>query len=233
MGNKPKTQPQNERRAKVEALKRQQKAAERRKTLSVVAAAGLVAAALIAIPTVKIMKDRNEKSIPFDQIGVLAAGAQCGDTIVDKTTGSGDHVDTPVKYTTIPPASGPHNGTAVTVNSRGFYTPQDVPAVEELVHNLEHGYNILWYLPTLDPRAIDSLKQIAEKMRDDAKYRKFIAAPWDPEKRGNFPKGKQIAMSHWGAKEGFRQYCGIVSGEAIENFVKAHPSGDSPEPNTP
>jgi hypothetical protein len=232
VGNKPKTQPQNERRAKVEALKRQQKAAERRKTMTVVAGAVLVAAAMIAVPTVKIMKDRSEKTVPFDQIGVLAAGAQCGDTLVDKTTGSGDHVDTKVTYATIPPDSGPHNGTPVSVNARGFYTPADVPELEELVHNMEHGYTILWYMPTLDPRAIDSVKKIAERMRDESKYRKFIAAPWNTD-RGHFPRGQMVAFSHWGAKEGFRQYCGLVSGEAAENFVKAHPSSDSPEPNTP
>jgi hypothetical protein len=232
VGNKPKTQPQNERRAKVEALKRQQKAAERRKTLTVVAVAAVVAAAMIAVPTVKILKDRSEKTVPFDQIGVLAAGAQCGDTIVDKASGSQDHVQGHVDYAQIPPSSGKHHDTPVAVNARGFYTPKDVPEIEDLVHNLEHGYTILWYLPTVDPRISADVEKIAARMRDETKYHKFIAAPWDTT-RGDFPKGKFLAMSHWGAKEGYRQYCGIASGEAVENFVKAHPSSDSPEPNTP
>jgi hypothetical protein len=229
VGNKPKTQPQNERRAKVEALKRQQKAAERRKTMRVVGVAVVVAAALIAVPTVKIMKDRSAKTIPLSEIGVLAAGAQCGDPLIDTATGSQDHVTGHVDYAQIPPSSGKHNGTPATVNARGFYTTADVPQVEELVHNLEHGYTILWYLPSSDPRVVADVKKIANRMRDETKYHKFIAAPWDVS-RGNFPKGKPIALSHWGAKQGFRQYCGIVSGEAVENFVKAHPSSDSPEP---
>ena len=38
-------------------------------------------------------------------------------------------------------------------------------------------------------------------------------------------------MSHWGAKSGYRQLCGKVSGPAIQAFVDAHPASDSPEPN--
>ncbi|MGH3682534.1 MAG: DUF3105 domain-containing protein, partial [Natronosporangium sp.] len=38
--------------------------------------------------------------------------------------------------------SGPRAG-----GRRGFYTPDDRPRVEQLVHNLEHGYTVLWYLP--------------------------------------------------------------------------------------
>lgn len=232
MGNKPKTQPQNERRAKVEALKRRQKAAERKKTMTIIAGATVVAGAMIAVPTVKIISDKSEQAVAVSSIGVGAAGAQCSDVKVDKTKGSGDHVEGKVTYTTIPPTSGSHFVSPVAVNARGFYTEKDVPPLEELVHNLEHGYTILWYLPSLGQVGIDEIKSIAENMREDTKYRKFIAVPWNTDERGSFPNGKRMALSHWGAKEGFRQYCGIVSGEVVQKFVDEHPATDTPEPGS-
>ncbi len=132
---------------------------------------------MIAVPTVKIISDKNKEAVAISSIGVGAAGAECSDVKKDKTEGSGDHVEGKVTYTTIPPSSGAHNGTPITVNARGFYTEKDAPAVEELVHNLEHGYTILWYLPSLGQVGVDEIKEIAENMREDTKYRKFIAVP--------------------------------------------------------
>ena len=40
-----------------------------------------------------------------------------------------------------------------------------------------------------------------------------------------------VAMSHWGAENGYVQTCGAVSGEAINAFMDSYPYTDSPEPN--
>ena len=231
MGNKPKAE-QNERRAKVEALKRQQKAAERKKTLGVVVGASVVAAALIAVPTVKIISDHKKNTMDIADIGVPIDLAQCDDEKKDESKGSGNHVEGDVKYDTIPPSSGSHFGTPVSVNNRGFYTPDDVPRVEELVHNLEHGYTVLWYEPSLSGEELDTLKTLAKRLHGDTKYRKFIAAAWDTS-RGDFPNGKPLAIAHWGKDNSFRQYCGKVSGPAVLRFINEHPATDTPEPNTP
>ena len=45
-----------------------------------------------------------------------------------------------------------------------------------------------------------------------------MVAPWDTE-RGDFPEGKHFALTHWGAEQGFRQYCGELSGEVVQDFV--------------
>jgi hypothetical protein len=231
VGNKPKA-PQNERRAKVEALKKQQKAAERKKTVAVVGGATLVAAALIAVPTVKIISDQRENNVSIATLGAPQDLAGCDEVKKDSSEGSGDHVEGPVKYETIPPSSGSHRGTWVTVNNRGFYSEDDVPELEQLVHNLEHGYTVVWYEPSISESDRDVLERLAKRLRGDSQYKKFIAVPWDTA-RGGFPNGKPIAMSHWGKNDSYRMYCSKVSGPAIQRFMNEYPASDSPEPNTP
>lgn len=170
----------------------------------------------------------------YASFGVPLAAAGCRPTITDHTTGSGEHVGpgtaspgtTRVDYLTVPPSSGPHYATPVFPNV-GFYGVRDVPAVEALVHNLEHGYTIVWYDPALPADQQDQLRELAAKVRVDTP--KFIAAAWDTT-RGPLPDGAMIAMAHWGADAGYRQLCDSLSGEAVAAFVAAHPYTDSPEP---
>ena len=69
-----------------------------------------------------------------------------------------------------------------------FYDADDRPELEALVHNLEHGYTILWYDETIadDAGQVSEIKAIAKKFDlDDTNFRlKFIAAPWTSERRG-------------------------------------------------
>jgi hypothetical protein len=60
-----------------------------------------------------------------------------------------------------------------------------------------------------------------------------MVAPWnakDASDRGSFPAGTHVSLTHWGRSEATRQYCAQVSGEAVLNFVEAHPAADAPEP---
>jgi hypothetical protein len=103
--------------------------------------------------------------------------------------------------------------------------------VEQLVHNLEHGYTILWYDDTITGAGRSELEDIAASAREQSQTRgKFIVAPWDAE-RGRLPEGKHVALTHWGAEQGHRQLCGKVSGAVVEDFVTQYPATDAPEPN--
>jgi len=98
--------------------------------------------------------------------------------------GAGDHVDDgSVRYSAAPPSYGDHSsrweGRALS-----FHGPGDRPDVSVLVHNLEHGFNILWYDQTVidDSEAVTQLRAIADSYaslddrRDPTKA--LIVAPW-------------------------------------------------------
>jgi hypothetical protein len=224
-----------DRKAKLDEVRKAQQATERRRTLLVASAAGVVVLSLVAAVGVVI---RNQVAASdMTKIGVTAAAASCDAVTNDAVTGVSDHVgpgtptpnETTVKYATIPPSSGKHFAVPITP-ARAFYTASDRPVLETLVHNLEHGYTIVWYDATTPQKQQDDLKKLAPLARDDDNAGpKFIVSAWD-ESRGAFPTGKHIAMSHWGAKNGHRQLCGQVSGEAIQTFVQKYPFSDSPEP---
>jgi len=225
-----------DRKAKLDEVRKAQQAAERRRTLLVASAAGVVVLGLVAAVGVAI---RNQVAASdMTKIGVTAVEASCDAPTNDPVTGVSDHVgpgtsaanETTVKYATIPPSSGKHFAVPQ-ASARAFYTATDRPVLETLVHNLEHGYTIVWYDESTPPGQKEELKKLAPLARDDDNAGpKFIVSAWD-ESRGAFPANKHIAMSHWGAKSGHRQLCGAVSGEAIQNFVHKYPFSDSPEPN--
>jgi thymidylate synthase len=236
--NKPKVATQKNRRAKLEEVRRQQRAAERRKTLVFVGVAAVIALGIVAAAAIPLYNEwRNDpanKSI--SDFGVALASAQCGSEETAPASGTNEHVGpgtqqpdvTKVKYKTVPPAFGQHYATPAPF-TRKFYTATDRPPMEQLVHNLEHGYNVVWYDETITGEQLDDLRTLSEKIGNDDDTSHFIVSAWDPA-YGAFPKDKHIGMSHWGAKQGIRQLCSQVSGEAIERFVKAHPKSDSPEP---
>ena len=110
--------------------------------------------------------------------------------------------------------------------------------METLVHNLEHGYTVVWYDATATDKQQATLKSVAEKARaSDATAQKFIVSAWDPS-YGAFPAGKHFALSHWAAdpqdtkkQTGHRQLCGDVSGDVVQKFIEQFPYTMAPEPN--
>ena len=238
---------QPNRKEAVEALRRQQRAAERRKTLLFVGLAALVGLALIAAAAVPLINDwRNDptkKSIV--SFGVPAAQASCDPATDDPASGTGDHVGpglddtTKVDYATVPPAFGKHFA-APDLSGRNYYSADDDPKVEELVHNLEHGYTILWFAPSVSDADRETLEALSKKiaaMPETAAGNsgKFKAVEL-PEGYGDLPADKPFALAHWSGKaEGaasefaHRQLCGKLSGEAVEAFVKKYPAVDAPE----
>ncbi len=224
------------RKARVEEMRKQQQAAERRRTLLIVGAA--VAAVLVLTGVVFTVVRNAQADQDLATVGVAAAAASCDPVTTDPVEGSGVHVgpqtDKPdvgkIEYKTVPPSSGEHF-VSPEFPARAFYTVDDKPKMENLVHNLEHGYTVLWYTKDTPQAQVEELKRVAGLARQMKETSgKFIVSAWD-ENYGAFPAGKTVALSHWGAKNGHRQLCGTVSGAAVKSFVTAYPSTDSPEPN--
>jgi len=127
---------------------------------------------------------------------------------------------------------------------RKFYTTADRPELGQLLHNLEHGFAILWYDETAakDAEMMDDIRGIASKLSGTENLRnKFKAVPWTKEDGKAFPEGQHIALTRWSnggigetdpAKQvGVWQYCSAPSGAALEEFMEKYPYMDSPEPN--
>lgn len=229
---------EKDRKARIEEMRKAQQAADRRRTMLIVGAALLVVLVLAGLVTKVILDSQAERDMTI--VGQPVASAKCDAVTTDDATGSGVHVgpgtDQPtvakVDYKTVPPSSGNHF-VEPEYPARAFYTADDRPALESLVHNLEHGYTIAFYTAATPADQVEQLKKIADLARkDEATNGKFVAVAWD-DARGAFPAGKTVALSHWGAKTGHRQLCGAVSGEAVKSFITAYPSSNAPEPNAP
>ena len=239
MANKPKQASSTERRARIEEMRRQQQAAERRKNILIIGLGAVLGLGLIAAVAIPIALKEQDQSAPVASFGVPLAAADCSEPSNDPAT-SANHVgpgtDQPnadrVTYAKVPPSNGDHFPTPAQI-SRHFYTAADRPRVETLVHNLEHGYTILWYDSTITGDQLQAAEDLADRVPRDAKNRKFIVSAWD-ESYGEIPNGKHVALVHWSADgRGHRQLCAAVSGEAIEQFTTQFPATDSPEPNAP
>jgi hypothetical protein len=192
----------------------------------------------------------------LQDIGQSPAAAGCFSQTV-KWNGNRTHVQYPqkVQYTTAPPAFGNHwnqSGVAPVAMDRKFYTSSDRPPLEALVHNLEHGYTILWYDQTVagNDKLLGEIRGIARKYDGTTDFRdKFIAVPWTSADEKSlaeganpkvFPNGAHIALSHWSVGgnadpdtkkwAGQFLYCNGVSGAAVKQFTVAYPYTDSPEP---
>ena len=238
----------SDRQARIDAIRGQQQSAERRRGLMIVGVCVVVALLIVGAAAYQPIKNwwdqRQFNSLELSSIG--AAASVCQDVETKAASGSSDHVEpgTDIPYEDTPPAFGTHYDVWAEME-RKFYTTGDRPDVGELVHNLEHGYTLLWYDETIaeDDPAMDTLRGIAAKFTDDDNFRnKFKAVPWTSEDGGEFPEGQHIAFTHWsvggdgdpsGEQTGVWQYCSEPSGEALETFMLDYPYTDSPEPDVP
>jgi hypothetical protein len=232
-------QSERDRRAKIEEMRKAEAAKQRRRSMAFVVIAvlvGLGLVAAVAVPTY-LDKKNDPANKALSSFGVAASAASC--SAVKTTDGTNTdalrkHVadGTIEKYATVPPSYGPHWGSPI-YPSREFYSARDKPQMEQLVHNLEHGYTVVWYDSTVKGKELSALKDLAVSARGSdmaGPGNKFIVSAWD-DAYGTFPAGKHIGMSHWGAQDSHTQMCGKVSGGAVESFMKKFPATDAPEPN--
>jgi hypothetical protein len=232
-------QADRDRRAKIEAMRKAEQAKERRKSMMFIVIAAVVGLGLVAAAAVPAYLDSRNDPAKKDlaSFGVSAASASCSAVKTSKGTNNDTdrkHVEdgTVEDYKTVPPSYGPH-WSAPVFPAREFYTSRDRPQMEQLVHNLEHGYTILWYDDTIKGDKLAELKDIATSARNNdavGPNGKFVVSAWD-DSYGTFPSGKHIGMSHWGSADSFTQVCGKVSGAAVQKFIEDHPASDAPEPN--
>lgn len=233
-----------DRKAKIAEMQRQAKAAERRRTLTIIGAAVVIVALMAGAVTFAILRDKSRvPSGELTALGVPASAASCDPETTDPAEGGGEHVGpntpkatvTQVKYDTVPPSSGQHFAAPAFPN-RQFYTKDDRPKMENLVHNLEHGYSILWYDGTVTEEEVAQLRAIAREANDTEQAKeKFIVSAWD-EAYGKLPEGKRFALSHWSAdpkdlkkQSGHRVLCGALSGEVVQKFITDNPLTEAPE----
>jgi len=244
-----------DRRAVVEQMRRQQQRKERRQGLLVVGAAVLVGVIIIGVAAWQVLKANEESGRAISDIGLAADAASCQDLVTHKPEGEeqsgvdGNHVEvgTPIDYRFTPPAFGQHWPNYLTgAELRSFYTVDDRPEVERLVHGLEHGYTILWYDESLadDDEAMADIEAIAKKFPDPGTVEEhFIAAPWTADDGDPMPDGARVALTHWSVggeggdatkdQVGVWQFCEGVSGEVVEQFRSDYPALDAPEPGAP
>jgi hypothetical protein len=230
------------RRAIAEQMRHEQARKERRRSLLILGSCVAVVLGLLGTAVFVYVQDLQEQKknagTPLADLGVETAAASCSPVKEADATGSGDHIDPPTKipYPAAPPAFGPHWGNYLQGSEiRSFYTVDDRPEVERLVHSLEHGHTILWYDDTVKAGtdAYKDVQAISEKFDEEDK---FIAAPWMKADGKAFPSGKHVALTHWTGPEqqkGVTQYCGAPSGAAVKKFMADFPAKSAPEPDAP
>jgi hypothetical protein len=242
----------SDRQAVIEQMRKKQKGSERRRGFAIVGVCALIALLIVGAAAFQPIKDalqqRKYAGTALSSIG--AAASVCQAPTTKQATGNQDHVEpgTPITYPDAPPTFGKHYSVPDPM-ARKFYTSSDRPQLGTLVHNLEHGYTILWYDQTAakDSQAMQQIKAIAAKFEGTSNLRdKFKAVPWTSadEQGKTFPKGEHIALTHWSAggaavaassdtskQVGVWQFCSKPSGAAVESFMTKYPYLDSPEPN--
>jgi len=234
----------------IDDIRKKQKGADQRRGFMIVGVFIVLAVVIVGAAAYRPIADsvalRSYADKTLAEIGGPAS--VCGEEETKSAEGSGEHVPETqqVTYDEAPPAFGPHwnNETAPVPMDRKFFTDGDRPELEQLIHNSEHGFTIVWYDQTVadDGGALNELEAVAKKFPGSSDYRyKFLAVPWTSEDGGDFPEGQHIAMTHWsigGVGEtdttkqvGVWQYCSEFSGEALVDFMEKYPYLDSPEPN--
>jgi len=233
-----------DRRQRLEELRRQQRAAERRKNFlftgsAIVIAVGLIAGAVI--PT--YLHDRAKKHKAADALKKEKQVVQLAPTSAEKAAGclgvhqdplsaAALHVGTPIDYSKekngdteggtppIPPSGGKHNPVSLGDKTR-FYPLSEKPRPERAVHNLEHGYIVAWYdskLPAADLKTLQTLTTSLQR---------FLVVGWW---QGDLPADKHLVLTSWGRTE----RCSTASSAVISNFfAKHHDATIAPEKGLP
>jgi hypothetical protein len=228
----------NERRAAIEAIRKEQQAKERRRAILGAAAVGAVLVVLVVL----IVIGTRPKHAGLAKAGpqILPTAVTSGTTTVEKpiqkvanttgingviaynttgwpgngNTGTGafphNHVQGPVKYSVLPPAGGDHSGTWM---NAGVYTAP-VPS-ERAVHDLEHGAVWITYRPNLPASQVQAIEKFVgdQTLIDEGgnnSNRYMIASPWADN---TLPA--PIVLSAWG----YQLYVTSPTDPRMQQFV--------------
>ena len=209
------------RQARLDQIRKEQQAAERRRMIIGSSVLGVVLVALVVGVVLGVTHNNKKKAVAGKQI--LPSAVTTGQTTVQpkpatvpNTTGidgvvaydtkgypapgdadSGtlghDHVTGPVQYAVLPPVGGPHN--PVWMNAGVYDKP--VPN-EHAVHDLEHGAVWITYRPNLPAKQVQQLQDLVGKqsMIDEGgtnENRYMDLSPWADN---SLPA--PIVVSSWG-----------------------------------
>jgi hypothetical protein len=216
-----------DRRARLEELRRQQKAAERRKNFLFIGSAIALAVALILgaiVPAYLHDQANNRKSKAGHQAKPTAAekAAGCLGVHNDPLSSAAIHVTQPIDYSKekygdtrggtppIPPSNGRHNPVSLGDTQR-FYPLSGKPRPERAVHNLEHGYIVIWYDSKLPADQVAHLQLLSSQ----GNLSRLLVVGWW---HGDLPLGKHVVLTSWGRTD----RCGTVSDNVVNAFYKAH-----------
>ena len=219
----------------IDDIKKKQKGADKRRGMMIVGVCVVIALLIVGAAAYQPIKNwwdlRQFNDVDLASIG--APASVCGDVEKKAAGGHNDHRTTgeQITYEDAPPAFGPHwneGGVAPAPIDKRFYTEDDRPELESLVHNLEHGYTILWYDESIadDSGKLTEVEGIAKKLDVERQqlpvqvHRRAVDLRATRRRAGTFPEGQHVALTHWmgGDKpEGIWQYCSEPSGEALKD----------------
>ena len=227
-----------DRRSRLDEMRRQQRAAERRKNLMTYGAAIVVALALVGTAAIlavqKAQANDAKKNAVSNQLKAekkvghqskpTAAEAKdgCLGVHTDPLSPAAQHFTTPIDYSQekygdtaggtqpIPPSGGRHNPVSLGDTNR-FYPLADKPRPERAVHNLEHGYIVIWYDAQLPASQVQALQSIA---KDPTMARVLVVGWW----QSDLPLGKHVVMTSWGKTE----RCSSIDDKVVRHFYTVH-----------
>lgn len=209
-----------------QAKREAERAAQRRQRIRKLVATGVVVVlALAAIGGAGFLwqQSRAERGELLAGTAEAAQAAGCGQAEEMPDLGAGHFSGQPNELAQAPPAqiydhrpatSGQH---LPVVAATGVYDQH----VDErlLVHNLEHGYVVVWYSPELDEDQRSEILQWGERTVSEEPL--VIVAEY-PEP---LPDGGQVAHVAWG----YRQLCDEFSAEVADAFVERYTNFEAPE----
>jgi hypothetical protein len=211
----------NDRRERVEAMRREQRRKERRSSFLIYGIGSVVAVAVLLaaiIPSILQARSRSEqRSVGYVKAASTAATAAGCTGVRNDVQISRDHTAATVDYDKlladkgeqVPPSSGPHDPNPLPDAIR-FYQRADKPKVERAVHNLEHGFIVAWYDSALPQDQVTKLQDVANQAGE-----RFIAVPWD---RSVFPDGRHFVLTAWDRT----QRCNTVNPDVVASFIKTY-----------
>jgi len=163
-----------------------------------------------------------------ERIAALGTEIGCG-TVQEPPDEGTDHVNQPPQYANVPASSGPHAppGQWLPPEVSVYDVPFDPSFEFRAVHNLEHGYVIMYYEQGGDGALSDDVR--SELTRLAERERKVILAPYP-----NLAEDENLVLVAWNRA----QRCDVATDDAgdvvevADYFIDQFREGpEAPEPN--
>ncbi|TXS45139.1 DUF3105 domain-containing protein [Streptomyces sp. uw30] len=201
-----------ERKARIEEMRRAERARERRNRILTIAASTVVVAGLVVggVVLVQSQSDKKDEAKPDKKTsGKFVAGADGVKTW--KGTLASTHVETSVKYLMEPPVGGNHHRAWMNCNG-DVYTKE--LARENAVHSLEHGAVWVTYTSKAAKADVEALA---------AKVKQTPYTLMSPDEQQKDP----IMLSAWGHQRTVTSASDPNVGKFFETYVQGK---QTPEP---